>query len=51
MIRNDDIDRVLRRDNITRKIQLEPLDAVGHDDSAGAPVICCYLNTHVGQMV
>ena len=52
MIHNDDIHRIRRQDNIARETRWsELLDTLGHDDSAGAPVVCAYINTHVVQMV
>ena len=51
IICNDNVNGAPRRKNVAGKIHLELLSASPQDDSAGAPVVSCYLNSHVGQMI
>lgn len=51
VICNDNIDGASGGNNVAGEIHSELLDALPQDDSAGAPVVGLYLNSHVGQMV
>ncbi|TVU47050.1 hypothetical protein EJB05_06628, partial [Eragrostis curvula] len=41
---------VVQHDNVACESHLEPLNALPQDNSAGAPVVGSYVNTHICQM-
>lgn len=51
MIYDDEIVKSIWQNNVTCEIHLETLNASPQDNSAGAPVIGRYVNSHVCQMV